>query len=539
MPERTQRQAHSTSMAKRAQVATARPHGTVPLPEAKTLRRVFHSPGKKPVRAKSAKVALPPKPRVRRKIAVRSAELTPDGALHNVESSVSAPRRSRGGGAASKAAPARKPRAERRRPTLPVSPAFAPVPPPPGSAPPKSPRQPHSRTSLKAESPPLISVARPSVPQETKLEIPPILLAGDHPPPVLLEGPGERFALSANPSVAPVPRVEPQLPEGYGTKRLFLTARDPEWLYAHWDLTREQQRACNTQSSDGHLVLRVYSEAVSGEPLAEVHVHPESRYWFVHVGRAGETFAAELGYYQAGEVWTRVAASEPARTPAGAPSRVRQIEFATIPADAPLPRLLALTRKAGFTQLPLARAVEALRAKGHREFPLIPAPPPALLTPEQEAALAQLVNLPGAERVGAGSVEIGELVRGEQPPTPEWPVSPSEAVSSPSSPFGGGAAGENAFWFNVNAELILYGATEPDATVTIGGRPVDLQADGSFRCRFGLPDGSYAVSVVAVRADNTDGRTVDLRFTRETTCCGVVGEAPQDPALQLPPHESV
>lgn len=538
MPERTQRQARPAPTAKRALAGTARTNGTVPPAEARTPRRGFQSPGKKPVRAKSAKAALPPKPRVRRKIALRSAEPTPDGALHNVESSVPAPRRRRGGLAASKTAPTRKPRVTRSRPTPPMATASAPVA-TTDSTPPKPPRRTRSRTPLKTEPSPLTGVARPSVPQETNLKIPPILLAGDHPPPVLLEGPGERFALSANPSVAAAPRVEPQLPEGYGTKRLFLTARDPEWLYAHWDLTREQQRVCNTQSSDGHLVLRVYSEAVSGEPLAEVHVHPESRYWFVHVGRGGETFAAELGYYQAGEVWKRVAASEPARTPVGAPSRDRQIEFATIPADVPLPRLLALTRKAGFTQMPLARAVEALRAKGHREFPLIPAPPPAPLTPEQEAALAQLVNLPGAERVGAGSVEIGELVRGEQSPSPEWPVLPADAVGSPSSPFGGRAAGEKTFWFNVNAELILYGATEPDATVTIGGQPVELQPDGSFRCRFALPDGSYTVPVVAVSAENTEGRTADLRFTRETTCCGAVGEASQDSALQPPPPENV
>jgi hypothetical protein len=101
------------------------------------------------------------------------------------------------------------------------------------------------------------------------------------------------------------------------------------------------------------------------------------------------------------------------------------------------------------------------------------------------------------------------------------------------------AAGGKGFWLNVNAELILYGATEPNARVTIGGQPVELQPDGSFSCRFALPDGSYKLPVVAVSADNTDGRTAELGFRRETTCCGAVGEAPQDPALKPPTPESV
>ncbi len=380
---------------------------------------------------------------------------------------------------------------------------------------------------------------RKAAPQKPELKIPALLLEGDHPAPTLLEGPGERFALNPNPAAGKPARVEPQLPEGYGTQRLFLTARDPEWLYAHWDLTRAQQRQCNTQSTDGHLVLRVYSERVADLPLAEVHVHPESRYWFVHVGQGGAEFAAELGYYRKGEIWTHVATSEPARTPVGAPSSDKTVEFATIPTDVPLPKLIALTRQAGIARMPLAKAVEALRAKGHREFPTIPAPPPTPWTAEQESALAQLVSPTGAGRTGVSSMETSELMRGEQAQPLDWAASAGDAVTSPSSPFGGEQAGGKGFWFTVNAELIIYGATEPSATVTIGGRPIELQPDGSFSYRFALPDGCYELPVVAISADNTDGRTADLWFGRETTCCGGVGQHPQDPALQPPTPENV
>jgi hypothetical protein len=138
-------------------------------------------------------------------------------------------------------------------------------------------------------------------------------------------GPGEKFTRSA-----PCPRSraplatfshgETELPEAYGTKKLFLTARDPHWLYAHWDLTREQQAKLNAKSTDGHLVLRIYAAQDRRPSAYEIHVHPESRHWFAHVERAGNSYAAELGYYSALGKWMRVAISSGTVTPPDAAS---------------------------------------------------------------------------------------------------------------------------------------------------------------------------------------------------------------------------
>jgi len=84
----------------------------------------------------------------------------------------------------------------------------------------------------------------------------------------------------------------------------------------------------------------------------------------------------------------------------------------------------------------------------------------------------------------------------------------------------------------VNAELIVYGATEPDATVSIGGRKIKLRPDGSFSYRFALPDGNYEMPVVAISADETDGRAAELKFSRDTEYRGEVDAHPQDPSLK-------
>ncbi len=90
--------------------------------------------------------------------------------------------------------------------------------------------------------------------------------------------------------------------------------------------------------------------------------------------------------------------------------------------------------------------------------------------------------------------------------------------------------GRRSFWFRVNAEVILHGSTEPDAQVTIAGRPVALRPDGSFSFRFAFPDGDFRLPVEAVSADRMDGRKATVRFLRATALEGEVGVHPVPPA---------
>ena len=161
------------------------------------------------------------------------------------------------------------------------------------------------------------------------------------------------------------------------------------------------------------------------------------------------------------------------------------------------------------------------------------AAPAAAWTPQQEQALAKIISIDEVRRVWMGSLEITELIRRRL----AREIS-SLGVSSLSSPFGG-AEQPKGFWFNVNAELIIYGATEPTAKVTLGGHEIKLRPDGSFSFRFALPDGKYELPAVAVSADGTEARAADLKFSRATEYLGDVGAHPQDPALKPPLPENV
>jgi hypothetical protein len=401
------------------------------------------------------------------------------------------------------------------------------------------------------------TVVRRTYTRKKKAEAPAILLEGDAPSASPASGPGEKFSLGATPPAQSFSGGE--LPESYGTKKLFLTARDPHWLYANWDLTAGQQKELNAASTDGHLILRIYGGKIEGHPAYEIHVHPESRHWFAHVERAGHSYAAELGYYSALGKWTRVASSSGTLTPPDAASAENDAEFATIPFEFPFAKLMQIIEEAVRDNLPLAVAIEELRRHGHPDLPRFSssglssvAPSPSgkpgssrVWTPDQEKALARVINIDETRRIWMGSLEITELIRRRLAHEVSSPViafgAPGVAgpagpagISSVTSPFGGAVERAKSFWFNVNAELIIYGATEPDAKVTLGGHEIKLRSDGTFSFRFALPDGKYDLPAVAVSADGTDGRAAELKFARSTEYSGDVGATPQDPALKPP-----
>jgi len=476
-----------------------------------------------------------------------------------------------------------KPRAKTKRVAKPKSVVAVPASAPAEKKPAEEPKATVAKPAPIAKPPATKPSSRPA--RKAPANIPAILLEGDKPEPAPLSGPGHRYALGPKPPVEKL-QTEGELPESYGTGTVFLTARDPHWLYAHWDLSGEQQRQYNGFSRHGHLVVRIYVDAVRGKPVAQAHVHPDSRHWFVHVDLANTRYVAELGYYSAADKWKVIATSEATLTPPDAVSADTTAEFGMMPSEVPMGKLVALVKEAVQESAPLAQAIEELREEGHRDLPRMEPLPvrgpereqpefavtsetrrrdagapgqraassektssprwiPREWTPAQERALAEVISMDHVRRVWMGSLEITELIRRQYVNelasmaaaesiefAPGAPTSPTRAIGGISSPAPKPGAREKGFWFNVNAELIVYGATEPDAAVSIAGRKIRLRPDGSFSYRFALPDGNYEMPVVAVSADGTDGRAAELKFSRGTGFRGDVGAHPQDPSLK-------
>jgi hypothetical protein len=447
------------------------------------------------------------------------------------------------------------------------------------------------------QSPPSEAVADPSEPtsrgaepngSKPLLTIPPILLEGDETAVPVIAGADHKYVLG--PSAAAPESEENELPESYGTGRLLLAARDPHCLYAHWDLSPNQLKAHAALARDESFALRIHEDGLAGRQVLELPIPTGSPHAFAHVAQAGADYAADFGYYERGGEWKSLSASEPVRTPVESVSEEDHVHFATIPGEAvalpasveeptietatvhapqqgptaappaPLPVRAELPPKLtqefqgtepGF-QFPQTDAgVEAESGEESRTARQTAAPAGAQLalpltsaapgkwTPAHEKALAELIGWTVTRREWPGSAEIVELI-GRQPELLAAEAAELGLGAVPvniSSPAGGELPQEQAFWFNVNAELVIYGATEPNAQVTIAGRAIQLRPDGSFSLRFALPDGNYSLPIQATSVTG-EVRAAELEFYRGTRYCGA-GVQPQEPGLKAPEAENV
>ena len=84
------------------------------------------------------------------------------------------------------------------------------------------------------------------------------------------------------------------------------------------------------------------------------------------------------------------------------------------------------------------------------------------------------------------------------------------------SGLGGVAPRQRTFWLVADAELIVYGATDPSARLTIGGEEVPLSGDGTFRIQVPFRDGEQMYAIEATAADGEQKRNITLNFERAT-----------------------
>jgi hypothetical protein len=310
-----------------------------------------------------------------------------------------------------------------------------------------------------------------------------------------------------------------ELPEAYGTGRLFLTARDPHWLYAYWDLSWQQMADCRSRAADGRLLLRVF-EQNRAAPVQELTLHHDSRNWYIPVDKAATTYRAEMGYWRRDGHFHVIGRSRETTTPPEVVSPDATAKFVTVPIDVPFRELLGLVRGHARQGEALAEALYQLQHEGYR-FPFKLGLELGPWTAEQAAALERVLGGDLFRRLQMGSFEISEWLRRRL--QEEFG---SAAVFSAFSPAGASwsAVPEKGFWFAVNAELIIYGATDPSARVTIAGQPVELRSDGTFSFHYAFPDGQYQLPVVAVSESGDGRREVLLSFTRQSHANGEVGK---------------
>lgn len=91
-----------------------------------------------------------------------------------------------------------------------------------------------------------------------------------------------------------------------------------------------------------------------------------------------------------------------------------------------------------------------------------------------------------------------------------------------------GEEGAPAFELEVDAEMVVYGVTQPGAYLTLQGEPVKVHADGTFRVRVEMPNRRQVLPIVASTADGASRQMVVMAVERNTKSMGPAGRDQQE-----------
>lgn len=306
------------------------------------------------------------------------------------------------------------------------------------------------------------------------------------------------------------------LPAGYGDSRIVLMPRDPQWAYAYWDVPNEHKEELRRQGGQ-QLALRIYDvtdidiEHQSPHSIQEYPSDELAREWYIPVPVSDRDYVIDIGYRCGDGRWLILARSATVHTPPVYPSDWIEDIFINVDFEEDL--------------------------RGQTKYELVP---PSKKQPEPASPTAtgnQIYDQIFGMAESAEAMRVAGSMFGSMQHLPGL-MAPEEAISSYIFPSGVGmwaqpnVSGLNMsgvgfsasappvrprkFWLIADAELIVYGATEPDATVTIGDRQIQLNPDGTFRFQMSFQDGLIDYPIKAVAIDGEQTRSIHMKFNRET-----------------------
>jgi hypothetical protein len=262
-----------------------------------------------------------------------------------------------------------------------------------------------------------------------------------------------------------------QLPKdpvkGADRDRIVLLVRDSYWLHVMWQVTRTAvARAQAAMAEHWHTarpVLRLIevdagpTTSTAEQVVREIEVHGGVQNWYIDVQAPPHSYRVDLGYRSANGKFFSVARSNMVTTPAPGASDSIDENWKSVAQD--YEKIYALS--GGYNEERSSGELQELFEERLRR-PMGPA----------------------SARYGMGADRLINRHKG--------------------------------FRFDIDAEMIIFGTTSPDARVTLGGEPVKLRADGTFTVRMAMPDKRQVIPAVAASADGVEQRTVVLAVERNT-----------------------
>ena len=274
--------------------------------------------------------------------------------------------------------------------------------------------------------------------------------------------------------------------------RVVFLPRDPQWAYVFWEISEADRKVAQKEGAS-RLCLRLAD--VTGmqdgnahpHTLQEVPVDSHSTEWYLPVPLCDRDYRVELGY-RIGTTWMSLAFSSVARVPALHPSEQILDQFVPFSLDAAPAEPAAAA--------PVAPTESSNSGLHERLY--------------QSATVHFRRRRVGSEEFQEGFDTSGDTAGLNDSGAGLWASGRNE------SGLGGVAPRQRSFWLVADAELIVYGATDPSARLTIGGEEVPLSTDGTFRIQVPFRDGEQMYAIEATASDGEQKRNITLNFKRET-----------------------
>ncbi len=269
---------------------------------------------------------------------------------------------------------------------------------------------------------------------------------------------GRKPKKSRRPMPVPVP----------GRDRVVLLVRDPYWLQACWDVTRQSvARARAALAEHWHTceptlrLMQVEAGATTSAAeslVRDIPIHGGVKNWYIDIRESPNSYRVDLGYLADNGRFYALARSNVVTTPRPGSSDAIDENWTDIAEN--YEKIYALS--GGYEETSAGGDLQELF----------------------EERLRRPMGSPLVAHRGDGSEQI--LRR------------------------------DKDFDFTVDAEMIIYGKTKAGSHVTLAGEPIKLRSDGTFTVRMSMPDRRQLLPVVANSRDGAEQRTIVLAVERNT-----------------------
>ncbi len=281
-----------------------------------------------------------------------------------------------------------------------------------------------------------------------------------------------------------------ELPGGYGESRIVLMPRDPQWAYAYWDIPNEEKESCRSRGGI-QLALRLYdvteteANTPDSENFQEYLCDELAREWYIPISDSDRKYRVDIGYRCSDNRWLILASSQEVQIPPVYRSDWIEDTFITVNWEDSLE---------------------------NKEVYKLPTPNLQPKIPSIDNYLLDSVaHYPGSMTKGMSSYLFSSGVG-------MWGVGKETNLASDMglSNHWNSNPSHCKFWLMTDSSLTLYGATEPNSQVSINGRPIKLNSDGSFSFQMSFNDDLIDYSIIAITADGGHTNSIHINFTRET-----------------------